>query len=153
MCIVGPLVQMRDEENHYRSLFVTDRDSPLLTPRVLLINVFESAARWATHIHTPSYNCIEQIGPRHKQTVSRHKPSLLALFISTYFSKRLHNWVWQPVRPAAGRGGAGPSQRAGAALPLPVPAMVPRPRTQHAHRTHHRSNLRRVPGGKEASDA
>jgi hypothetical protein len=76
MWIVGPVVQMRDEENHYRSLFVTDRDSPLLTPRVLLINVFESAARWAAHIHTPSSNCIEKIGPRHsRRDADTRRPS------------------------------------------------------------------------------
>ena len=33
--------EMREQENHYRSLFVIDRDSASLSPNVLLINVFD----------------------------------------------------------------------------------------------------------------
>ena len=42
---LGPLnVDLRDEENHYRALFVSDRNHPSLTPHVLLTDVFESPA-------------------------------------------------------------------------------------------------------------
>lgn len=92
--IVARLLQMRDEENHYRSLFVTDRDSPLLTPRVLLINVFESAARWAAHtpllqLHRANRNEAQQKGSRHARPPSR--PSLPALLLQESLLRCLRN--------------------------------------------------------------